>query len=155
MAVMRHEVRPATGLGVLHLFMKTGPGTDPSAAHSAVKEAEAAGVQVVSAAILGHKADVGVMALSDELWSLRALQTGLQHAGLSVAGSYVSVTEVSEYAAGMPEEMKRPRLYPQLPPEGKPAWCFYPMSKRRAEGANWYELPYEQRDELMRGHGKT
>jgi chlorite dismutase len=55
----------------------------------------------------------------------------------------------------MPDEMKRTRLYPELPPEGKTAWCFYPMSKRRNPGANWYELPYEQREELMKGHGKV
>ena len=42
---------------------------------------------------------------------------------------------VSEYAQGVPEEMRQARLHPQLPPEGKPAWCFYPMSKRRATRA--------------------
>ena len=31
----------------------------------------------------------------------------LQHAGLDVVDSYVSISEVSEYAAQMPEEMKR------------------------------------------------
>jgi chlorite dismutase len=55
----------------------------------------------------------------------------------------------------MPDDLKRPRLYPDLPPAGKPAWCFYPMSKRRNIGANWYELPYEEREALMQGHGKT
>jgi chlorite dismutase len=83
------------------------------------------------------------------------LQTGLQAAGLEVVDSYVSLTEVSEYAGGLPEELKRTRLYPVLPPEGKPAFCFYPMSKRRQPEANWYELPYEQRETLMRGHGAT
>jgi hydrogen peroxide-dependent heme synthase len=29
------------------------------------------------------------------------------------------------------------------------------MSKSRVVGANWYELPYEEREELMRDHGKT
>jgi len=106
-------------------------------------------------ALLGHKADLGVMAIGPELWQLRALQTALQSAGLDVVDSYVSLTEVSEYAQGMPDEMKRTRLYPQLPPEGKPAFCFYPMSKRRESGANWYELPYAEREELMRGHGAT
>ena len=55
----------------------------------------------------------------------------------------------------MPEELKQARLYPQLPPEGKPAFCFYPMSKRRAPGQNWFTLPYDERKELMYGHGKT
>ena len=29
------------------------------------------------------------------------------------------------------------------------------MSKRRKVGQNWYTLPYDERDQLMRGHGKT
>jgi peroxiredoxin len=69
--------------------------------------------------------------------------------------SYVSLTELSEYAKGVPEELKQMRLFPQLPPEGKRAWCFYPMSKRRKVGQNWYTLPYDEREQLMRGHGKV
>jgi hypothetical protein len=58
---------------------------------------------------------------------------GLQRAGLEVVDSYVSLTEVSEYAKGMPEEMLKGRLYPDIPPRQHhmPAWCFYPMSKKR------------------------
>ena len=36
-----------------------------------------------------------------------------------------------------------------LPPDGKRAFCFYPMSKRRGDGHNWYALDYEERKELM------
>mgnify|MGYP001254181582 CR=1 FL=1 len=154
---MPDDVRPATGRAVLHLFCKAGPaGVDAEAVVSAVKSAVADGdSQVVTVALLGHKADVGFMALAPELWRLRALQTSLQSAGLSVVDSYVSLTEVSEYAGGLPDELKRTRLYPSLPPEGKPAFCFYPMSKRRVPGANWYELPYDERSALMRVHGAT
>jgi chlorite dismutase len=153
---MPDDLGPTTGLAVLHLFCKPAPGgVDAEAAVSAVKRAVAAGDQVVAAALLGHKADLAFMALGPALWRLRALQTALQAAGLAVVDSYVSLTEVSEYAAGMPDDLKRARLYPELPPEGKPAFCFYPMSKRRQAGANWYELPYDDREELMRGHGKT
>ena len=67
----------------------------------------------------------------------------------------MSLTEVSEYAQGLPDEMKQARQYPQLPPEGKRAWCFYPMSKRRNADQNWYTLPYEAREQLMQGHGKV
>ena len=56
------------------------------------------------------------MALHRDLRELRALQTALQHAGLEVVDSFVSLTEVSEYAKGMPAEMLQPRLYPVLPP---------------------------------------
>ena len=33
--------------------------------------------------------------------------------------------------------MRQARLYPKLPPEGKAAWCFYPMSKRRNVDQNY------------------
>jgi len=66
--------------------------------------------------------------------TLRAarLQTELQTGGLDVADSYVSLTEVSEYAAGC-REMKQARLT-RRSTRRKPAMCFYPMSKRRAPG---------------------
>jgi chlorite dismutase len=120
-----------------------------------VKAAQGDDHQVVSVAVLGHKADLAFMALGPDLWRLRALQTALAAAGLDVVDSYLSLTEVSEYAQGLPEEMKQARQFPQLPPEGKRAWCFYPMSKRRNIDQNWYALPYEAREQLMQGHGKT
>jgi chlorite dismutase len=33
--------------------------------------------------------------------------------------------------------------------------CFYPMSKAREAGRNWYTLPFEERKALMGGHGST
>ena len=53
------------------------------------------------------------------------------------------------------EEMANMRLYPDLPPEGKSAWCFYPMTKRRNVGQNWYELSFEERKDLMHEHGTS
>src|SRR5215207_2734836 len=148
-------VMPSVGVGVVHLFCKPTPTFEPEAAVAGVKQAEASGCQVVAVAILGHKCDVAFMALHENLRELRALQTSLQRAGLEVVDSYVSMTEVSEYAKGMPDEMLRSRLYPQLPPEGKPAWCFYPMSKRREAHANWFTLPFDERTELMHEHGTS
>ena len=148
-------VEPSIGIGVLHLFCRVGPSLDAAAAVAAAEQAQADGVQVVAVAVLGHKADVAVMALHPDLWRLRDLQTGLRRAGLDAVDSYVSLTELSEYAAGLPEETKQARLYPQLPPEDKPAWCFYPMSKRRNPDQNWYELPFEERRKLMYEHGAT
>jgi peroxiredoxin len=137
----------------VHLFCAAPPGADPGAISAAGKSLEADAHQVVPVAILGHKADLCLLALGPDLWRLRRFQTEIAAAGLDVVDSYVSLTEVSEYAAGMPEERKQARLYPQLPPEGKPAFCFYPMSKRRGAEHNWYELPYEAREQLMLGHG--
>ena len=149
-------VSPSTGWGVLHLFCRTTPASDGGAVLAAVKHLAGAGDhQVVTVAMLGHRADLGVMALGPDLRRLRLLQTDLQRAGLEIPYSYVSLTEISEYAAGIPEEMREARLHPRLPPEGKPAFCFYPMSKRRDAGDNWYRLPYEDRLSLMHGHGKV
>jgi chlorite dismutase len=146
---------PTVGLAVVHLFFRAGPLVERDAVLSAVKEAEAGGDQVVTAAMLGHKADLCFMALSVDQWRLRRLQTALVGAGLELVDSYVSLTETSEYAQGVPEEMKQARLYPQLPPEGKPAFCFYPMSKKREVGANWFALDYDRRRELMYEHGAS
>ncbi|MFM8847496.1 MAG: chlorite dismutase family protein [Actinomycetota bacterium] len=146
---------PSVGLAVVHLFVKPTSMFDAEAVLAAVKDAEAEGTQVVTVAMLGHKADAGVMALAKDWRRLRSLQSALSRAGLDVVDSYVSLTEVSEYAQGMPEAMLQPRLYPQLPPEGKNAWCFYPMSKKRAMEANWFTLPYDRRKELMHEHGTS
>jgi chlorite dismutase len=148
---------PTTGWAVLHLFCRLGPDFDAEALRKAVSAAEADGYQVVPVALLGHKADVGIMALGPDVWRLRRLQTEVAAggAGLEVSASYVSLTEVSEYAAGIPDELRQARLFPQLPPEGKAAFCFYPMSKRRGEAHNWYRLGYDARKELMKGHGKV
>jgi peroxiredoxin len=145
---------PTEGLGVLHLFCRARTSLDVAAALDAEAEAVKAGDQVVAASILGHKADVALMALGPDLWRLRRFQSAVQAAGLDVVSSYVSLTEVSEYAAKLPDEMKQSRLYPQLPPEGKPAFCFYPMSKRRGDAHNWYALDYDERLALMVGHGR-
>lgn len=46
------------------------------------------------------------------------------------------------------------RLFPTQP-EDMPYVCFYPMSKKRDVGANWYSLPVEERSRLMWSHGLT
>ncbi len=148
-------VSPSVGLGALHLFCRLGGVRRGETVVEAVRRATDRGSQVVTVAILGHKADVGFMALDADLWNLRLLQRDLAATGLEAVASYVSLTEISEYAAGVPEELKRHRLYPQLPPPGKPAWCFYPMSKRRGEQHNWFTLPFEDRRELMHEHGSS
>jgi chlorite dismutase len=140
---------------VLHLFCTVGPELDPAGVELALKRCEASGHQVVTAALLGHKADLGVLALGPSVGQLRALQTELRLAGLAPSWSYVSRTEVSEYAAGVPEAMKQARLHPKLPPEGLTAFCFYPMSKRRLADDNWYRLGYDERLHLMHEHGAS
>lgn len=144
-----------TGLAVVHLFCSPTAQLHRDGAVDAVAAARSDGCQVVTAAILGHKADLVVMALAPDLVPLRRLQTSLQRAGLDVVDSYVSITEVSEYAKGMPEHMLRARLYPELPPDGLETFCFYPMSKKREAHANWYATPFDERDAMMREHGTS
>lgn len=148
-------MRMETGVCVLHLFCHVGPDVDTAAATAAVEQATAAECQVVTASMLGHRCDLGVMAICSDLTVLRRLQSGLRAAGVCPTTSYLSITEVSEYAKGLPPEALQDRLYPQLPPEGKPAFCFYPMSKARAGHANWYATPFDERTEMMMEHGKS
>jgi hydrogen peroxide-dependent heme synthase len=159
---MTEAITPGQGLAVLHLFCKVTPLADTDGVLVAARALRAAGHeieadehQLVAVALLGHKADVGFLAIGPDMWRLRQFQTDVEAAGLTVVDSYLSLTELSEYAANLPEERKQARLFPRLPPEGKPAFCFYPMSKRRGEVDNWYSLPYGDREKLMYGHGST
>ncbi|HUG43881.1 MAG TPA: hydrogen peroxide-dependent heme synthase [Acidobacteriota bacterium] len=64
-----------------------------------------------------------------------------------------------EYRRKMEEFRKRmrvyidERLYPRIPPHR--VFCFYPMSKRRRNDANWYLLDFEERKRFMAGHAIT
>lgn len=146
---------PSSGIAVLHLFCKLKQSVEIEALIEAIKEFQTQDYQLIVSSILGHKADIGFMALGPDWWVLRSFQSRLQHLGLEISYSYVSLTEVSEYASKISDSMKRHRLYPQLPPENKKVFCFYGMSKRRNIGQNWYELPYEKREELMLQHGTS
>ena len=150
-----NSLQTAEGLGVLHLFCKIQNKIDEQKITEIVAGALASSMQVVTVSILGHKADVAFMVLGEDWVQLRKFQTSLVSAGLDVVDSYVSLTEISEYAQGVPEEMRNARLYPELPPDDKKAWCFYPMSKRRNPAQNWFTLPFEKRKELMYEHGAS
>jgi len=80
------------------------------------------------------------------------------------AYSYVSVTEISGYTS--PEYFEDPesvdtglrnymegKLTPEIPEDTYVS--FYPMSKRRDPEYNWYDLPMDERRELMKGHGEV
>ena len=140
---------------VLHLFCSAAKEIKIPIISKAIDKVKKEDGQVVTASILGHKADIMFMLLVHNPQILRDFQTQIAQAGLSIKYSYVSITEVSEYASGVPEEMKQARLYPQLPPDEKPILGFYPMSKKRGETHNWFSLPYEERSALMREHGSS
>jgi chlorite dismutase len=47
------------------------------------------------------------------------------------------------------------RIHPQLPGADFPVLCFYPMSKARGEGRNWYALSFTERKRLMGSHAEA
>ena len=150
------RMRMEAGLSVVHLFCKPSRRLDREAVTAAVKAAEADECQV------HHRGDRSGTRPTWRSWRSAPDCAHLAHAadrrcatpGVDIVDSYVSITEVSEYAKGMPEEMLRARVYPQLPPEGN-AFCFYPMSKKREGHANWYATPFDERNDMMREHGKS
>jgi peroxiredoxin len=135
-------------------------------------------------AVIGQKADLLFIHYRDTPAELKQAQLELNRLAIAPflvpAGSYLSVIEVSlaeatamaekkladqglaatapTYAARFGEEMEvqRQRLQSRLRPVlSAAAWCcFYPMSKRRGEQVNWYDLPLAERRALMRGHGR-
>ena len=182
------EVVPGEGWGVLHLFYRLDRSSPlPSGAAKSLGAAldEAADrVQLHVFSVLGHKADVMVMALAPDLTELRAVQTLLETCeaapALERVWSYLSLTETSEYTPTSDEERarlqelgvegdefdRRLRKFEdriatynrhKLHPE-MPRWelaCFYPMSHRRRGEDNWYRLDYDERRRLMHEHGKS
>jgi peroxiredoxin len=161
-------VVPSTGWGVTHLFFRVQPSRSPDPGQAgkelvAALDAFAAvpDHQVLCASVLGLKADLGVMAVGPDLVRHETLARSLRAVGpLEPVYSFVSLTEVSEYLeepSGKAVErlaaQREDRLHPRLP--RRAVLAFYPMSKARDPGANWYKLPFEQRRELMHGHGKV
>jgi chlorite dismutase len=97
--------------------------------------------------------------------------------------SFVSMTEISEYVPDVNEYAKRllqdgenpgtpaysakvkayearlpmmnkQRLTPDFP-VGYPATCFYPMSKKRKVGENWFSLAFSARNRMMAEHARS
>ncbi len=69
-----------------------------------------------------------------------------------IAGTPEYANALAEFNSRMAKYLSD-RLYPNMP--DWPVFCFYPMTKRRAAGQNWYALPFEQRKKLMAGHARV
>lgn len=103
----------------------------------------------------------------------------LKSNGIEIMDRFFSLTEISEYTSTQAEEhhrleaqgitgdelaqkldvfvnrikhYKRNKLNPGIP--DKKFISFYPMSKKREQNENWYELSFEQRKAIMAEHGK-
>jgi len=96
---------------------------------------------------------------------LSVTEAGLYHITAELAreaGARGGAVGDAEYQARVAERVAAERgsahvarrLYPALPAE-MPYVCFYPMSKRRDPGQNWYALTLEERSRLMYSHGTT
>jgi chlorite dismutase len=96
---------------------------------------------------------------------LSVTEAGLYHLTAQLArdaaargGSIGDATYAAELAQRAGAERENPhvhrRLFPALPPD-MPYICFYPMSKRREAGQNWYQLSLDERSRLMQTHGLT
>ena len=96
---------------------------------------------------------------------LSVTEAGLYHASAQLAAEAATRGGVvgdeiyrTAMAARVEKERASPhvqrRLFPQQPAD-MPYVCFYPMSKRRAVGQNWYALSLEERSRLMMAHGTT
>jgi len=177
-----------SGWGVLHLFYavdRDRAAAEPGGADRALEALAACSDddhQVLTFAVLGHKADLGLVALGPDLARLQRLQQALLAAPLRPVWSYVSLTEASEYTTTEDDERARlaaeeqvtdpdevearltawrdrmahyreQRLHPRLPM--KRTICFYPMSKRRTADDNWFALPFAERKALMAGHARV
>jgi peroxiredoxin len=131
--------------------------------------------------LLTQKGDLCVMHWRRDLEALRREEVALARTRLRAfllpTYSYLAVVELGTYEltghatamlarrglepggdgfdAALTEEMQKialPRLFPDVPP--RRYLCFYPMSKRRGEHVNWYDLPATERSAFMRGHGE-
>lgn len=108
--------------------------------------------------ITGHKADIMLMFLRSNMEELNDIEISFNKTKLAEhmiqANSYVSVVELSNYLVKGENPYENPevqaRLYPILP--DTEYICFYPMNKRRQENDNWYVLPIEERNQMMRSH---
>lgn len=86
-------------------------------------------------------------------------KTSLLHKETEARGGKVGDDLYKEAKARMvEEELQNPhtrrRLFPPRP-DSMPYVCFYPMSKSREYGQNWYTLPLEERNMLMYEHGMS
>ncbi|QLH76742.1 heme-binding protein [Halosimplex rubrum] len=119
-------------------------------------------------AVVGHKADLMVVHLRPTLADTERLERRFERTEFAQfteqSSSYVSVTEASGYSerareyfdgevdddSGLAQYIQS-RLHPEIPDSEHVS--FYPMSKRRQPGQNWYDLPFEERAEHMESHG--
>lgn len=134
----------------------------------------------------GHKADFSLMLMDPDPIKIESVHQQLISSTLGQAiqatWSYVSISEISEYAlsveqyaerlrregmdpessafqtkiaayGGRVEKMNFQRLTPHF--ADWPVSCFYPMNKWRLPGANWFALSSSARHKMMSEHARS
>ena len=134
----------------------------------------------------GHKADFSLMLMDPDPIKVEAVHQRLLGSKmgplLKTTWSYVSISEISEYAlsleqygerlkregedpessafqkkiaayGGRVEKMNYQRLTPNFP--DWPVSCFYPMNKWRVPGANWFSQASSERQRMMSQHARS
>jgi chlorite dismutase len=134
----------------------------------------------------GHKSDFSLMMMDPDPIKIESVHQRLMSSPLGEAitptWSYVSISEVSEYAQSVEqyrerlirdgeepgssaletkvgkyavrlEKMNFQRLTPNFPDH--PVSCFYPMNKWRYPGANWFEQSASERHRMMSEHARS
>jgi chlorite dismutase len=132
---------------------------------------------------LGYKGDLIFLHFRESFEALNQVELALAQTPLydflDLRHSYVSVVELglyestrktyeaaaakgfephsAEWNAEIAESLARasaamaPRLFPAIP-DAK-YLCFYPMDRKRGEQANWYAVPFAERQRMMHEHG--
>lgn len=111
--------------------------------------------------VVGQKADLLFMIMRPTMKELNQAEIAFNRSALGKftkkSGSFVSIVEKSSYTQNYDNPYEDPemrkKLFPQIPKEEY--ICFYPMSKLRGETYNWFQLPKEERGNMMFEHIKT
>ncbi len=133
--------------------------------------------------LLGHKGDLLLLHFRPTFDELNEVELGFSRLGLSehlaITDSYLSYVELGLYelTAKLHEQFLNDQLEPDsevwkekwqaemaaqkervsarlyLPMPDDRYLCFYPMNKKRGESVNWYQVPMEERQHMMRDHG--
>jgi hydrogen peroxide-dependent heme synthase len=133
--------------------------------------------------MLGHKGDLMLVHFRQSFEQLKQVELSLASLALwdylEPTSSYLSVVELGLYDSTVKEwgrmaaqgivphseewnrevegilarqkEAMASRLYPEIP--DRKYICFYPMDRRRGEEKNWYQVPMNDRQRMMREHG--
>ncbi len=192
-------VKLRQGIHVMHLFYKidrvrwaqvqAGASAESRAKLEALCAANIGPCvpRISTFAVIGGKADLAFILYAAEAGQLaqmhRDLEACFPAGSLTTIYSYLSITELSEYATteedyknmlvrgeklepgaeafqkrweemmAKKKEYEHYRLYPELP--DWPVMSFYPMNKKRHLADNWYSLDFDTRKKLMAGHGRV